>query len=214
MEVQESAQQNPLEHKRNKMAEETKNKVDKEEKKEVVKAEAPMVESKKEATPSPPTLQDKPEEKKEEKKTETPKKKTPEKIIKKEKAIAKGMNLHASTKQCTYICNFIKNKPIDKAISDLEQVIKFKKPVPFKGEIPHRKGKGIMSGRYPAKASALLIKILKGLKGNVIVNGLEPEKTKIIIASANQASRPLRREGRQAKRTNIILEAMETNNGG
>jgi len=34
-----------------------------------------------------------------------------------------------------------------------------KKAVPMKGEIPHRKGIG--TGRYPVKASAFFIKLLK-----------------------------------------------------
>jgi len=139
-------------------------------------------------------------EKKEEKK--------PEKIpTKKEEAIARGLALPLSKKHCMYICTFIKNKTIDSAISDLELVTKFKKLVPFKGEIPHRKG--MMSGRYPIKAAKLLIKLLKTLKGNVLINGLEPEKTRIITAYANWASRPLRREGRKAKRTNVLIKAKE-----
>jgi ribosomal protein L22 len=116
--------------------------------------------------------------------------------------------LRASKKVCSYICKFIKNKEIDKAISDLELVIKKKKPVPFKGEIPHRKGK-IMSGRYPEKASKLFIGLLKGLKGNAVQNGLELEKTRIYIASASWSARPARRGNVRAKRTNVILRAKE-----
>ena len=53
------------------------------------------------------------------------------------------------------------------------------------------------------------IYILYGLKGNIIVNGMDPEKSKIVIASASWASRPMRSRGRQAKRTNVILKARE-----
>jgi ribosomal protein L22 len=147
---------------------------------------------------------------------ESPDKKQAEKKTKKEEkpkvrkyeAIAKGENLHASKKQCMYICSFIKNKKIDTAISDLEQVTKMKKAVPFKGEIPHRKG-NIMSGRYPVKASKLFITMLKGLKGNAIVNGMELEDTKIKTASASWARRPMRSGNRQAKRTNVLLVAKD-----
>jgi large subunit ribosomal protein L22 len=143
-------------------------------------------------------------------KKEEPKKshKKDQQIIKKELAVAKSNNLHLSTKQCKYICSFIKNKQIDKAIADLELVINYKKPVPFKGEIPHRKGK-IMSGRYPIKASKLIIKTLKSLRGNILVNNLSLEKTIIYIASANLAARPMRSKNTQGKRTNIILKAKE-----
>jgi len=137
------------------------------------------------------------------------KKSIEQKLTKKDHAIAKGQALHVSKKQCMYICKFIKNKPIDQAIKDLEQVIKLKRPVPFKGEIPHRKGKGIMSGRYPIKASKLFINILKALKGNIIVNQMELEKTIIKEASASWASRPMRRGNVEGKRTNVILTAEE-----
>lgn len=128
---------------------------------------------------------------------------------KKTEARANGKNLQASRKHCQYICSFIKNKSIDKAIQDLEQVTKLKKPIPFKGETPHRKGKGIMSGRYPVKAAKLFIYLLKGLKGNSMHNKMELEKTRIVSASASWASRPMRKGGTQGKRTNIILVAKE-----
>ncbi len=143
------------------------------------------------------------------KKTKETKTQKPQKEkSKKEFAEANGKSLHASKKHCMYICSFIKNKPIDKAISDLEEVIKLKKPIPFKGEIPHRKG-NLQSGRYPINASKLFINLLKSLKGNVLVNGLELEKTRITRASASWASRPARRGNVRAKRTNVILIAKE-----
>ncbi len=136
-------------------------------------------------------------------------KKQTKKIQKKEEAIARGRSIPVSKRQCMYISQFIKNKSIDKAITDLEEVIKFKRAVPFKGEIPHRKGKLMMSGRYPIKASKYFIKILKGLRGNALINGMDLEKTKIISGSANWASRPMRKEGRKAKRTHVLIKAME-----
>lgn len=154
----------------------------------------------------------KPENKVEEKHTPAPAK-TPKsiqaKIQKKEAAIAKGHSMPVSKRQCMYISAFIKNKKIDQAILDLKEVIRFKKIVPFKGEIPHRKGKGMMSGRYPIKASALFIKLLKGLRGNALVNGLDLEKTKIVSSSSNWASRPARGQGRRGKRTHVLITAME-----
>lgn len=144
--------------------------------------------------------------KKEEKKDQ---KKEEKKIPKKDQAIAKGLNFRASMKNCSYICRFIKNKPIDKAIEDLEDVIKMKRAVPFRGEIPHRKGKGMMSGRYPVKAAGMFINLLKSLKGNVLVNQMDLDKTRIRIASASWAARPVRRGGRKFKRTNVLLIAKE-----
>ncbi|HLF53834.1 MAG TPA: uL22 family ribosomal protein [Candidatus Nanoarchaeia archaeon] len=145
------------------------------------------------------------EMKSEEKKVE---KKEEKKIQKKEEAVAKGNNIHASMKQCKYICRFIKNKPIDDAISDLEKVIKLKKIVPFTGEIPHRKGP-YMSGRYPVNASKLFIPVLKSLKGNVLVNQMDLDKAKIYFASSSYASRPSKKGGGRFKRANIVLKAKE-----
>ncbi|MBX4196595.1 hypothetical protein KW805_03330 [Candidatus Pacearchaeota archaeon] len=131
------------------------------------------------------------------------------KVSKKEFAITHGLSLHASKKHCMYISSFIKGKTIDAAIHDLKQVIKMKRAVPFKGEIPHRKGKGMMSGRYPVNASKLFITLLKGLKGNVLVNGMDLDKTKIVISNPSWASRPQRRGGVRGKRTNVLIKAQE-----
>lgn len=128
---------------------------------------------------------------------------------KKEEAVAYGTNVHASKKQCMYICDFIKRKSIDRAIIELSEVISKKRAIPFRGEIPHRKEKGIMSGRYPVKASGFFISLLKGLKGNVIVNGLDLDKTRISLASASWASRPQRRGGMRFKRSYVVLKARE-----
>jgi len=136
-------------------------------------------------------------------------KKEATKAVKKTEAIVKGNNLHASMKQCMYICSFIKRKSIDEAIKMLEDVIKMKRAVPFKGEIPHRSEPGIMSGRYPINASKLFIPILKNLKGNILVNQMDLDNTRIYFASSNYASRPSKRGGGRFKRTNVILKAKE-----
>jgi len=121
-----------------------------------------------------------------------PAKKEAPKLTKKEFAEANGKSVPISKKHAMYICRFIKNKPIDKAIEDLTQVLAYKKSVPMRGEIPHRKGPG-GSGRYPINAAKHFITILKGLKGNVMVNQMEIENTRIVIASASWASRPARK---------------------
>ena len=149
-------------------------------------------------------------EKAEEKKAKL---KLDEKKIKKENAITLGRNLHISKKHSMYICNFIRRKKIEDAMKDLEMVQKYKKAIPFKGEIPHRKGKGMMSGRYPIKSVGVFMNLLKTLKGNSIVNGLDIGKTIIFSASANWGSRPMRRGNTRGKRTNVILEAREIGAG-
>ncbi len=165
------------------------------------------VEEKKTETPSSADV--KQEHKTENVKKEIVENKQSKSMTKKDVAVARGPGLHMSKRHGMYVCAFIKGKSIDKAMADLEQVKLFKRAVPFKGEIPHRKGKGMMSGRYPLSAISLFIPMLKTLKGNVIVNGLDLSKTRITTASANLAPRPRRRGGEKGKRTYIILEAKE-----
>ena len=129
---------------------------------------------------------------------------------KKTEVSAAGLNLHASLKHCMYISRFIKNKTIGQAILDLEDVIKFKKIVPFRGEIPHRKGKGMMSGRYPIATSKQIISVLKGLKGNALAAGFDIDKTRITFANPSWASLPPRKGGGRFKRSNIYFRARES----
>lgn len=150
-------------------------------------------------------------EKKEDKKPEETKEKPKEKVVTKPKvkrteAVVNGRSLPISTKHAIAICNFIKNKDIDVAIAELEQVEKKKKAVPMRGEIPHRKGKGMMSGRYPVNASGEFIKLLKSLKSNAIVNELELEKCRL-ACMPNVAARQYRRFGRgRFKRTHVQVK--------
>lgn len=153
-------------------------------------------------------MEEKNETKAEETKGEVASKKSQVVLQKKEEAIARGFDMPLSKKHCMYVCSFIKGKKIDDAITDLGLVIKIKKAVPYKGEVPHRKGR-IMSGRYPVKASKYFINMLKALKGNVIVNGMDLEKTRISFASANWASLPMKKGGARFKRSHVVLKARE-----
>jgi large subunit ribosomal protein L22 len=157
----------------------------------------------------------KPEEKKpettletpktEEKKTKTKKEvKKPVKKIVKEEVVVNAKSVKVSTKVAMAICRFIKHKPIEVAIKDLEEVVALRKPVPMKGEIPHRKGK-IMSGRFPMRAAKEFIVLLKSLLGNA--NNHDVDEPIINFAMANQAQRPYSRGGIQRKRTHIVIKA-------
>ncbi len=147
----------------------------------------------------------KPAEKKETEKKEEKIKKTKEKP-KRTESILDVKNLPISTKQAVAICRFIKGKKIADVISDLENVLKLKKPIPMKGEIAHRKG--IMSGKYPKKASEHFMKLLKSLQANANVDGLE--NPVIVESIANLGSRPYGRFGRtRKKRTNVKIKVKE-----
>ncbi|MAH03481.1 hypothetical protein CMI39_01700 [Candidatus Pacearchaeota archaeon] len=139
----------------------------------------------------------------EKKEVKSSKKETPK--IKKTIAVVNGRSLPISTKHSVAICNFIKGKKIENAISDLEQVLSYKKAVPMKGEIPHRKGK-IMSGRYPKKAVEHFIKLLKSL----LSNSSELNNPIITDAIANLGSRPYSKFGAvRKKRSHVKIIARE-----
>jgi len=142
----------------------------------------------------------------EKKETKKPEKKT----AKKDYAIVKGVSLPISTKTSAAICKFIKEKSIEKAIMDLEEVLKFKRVIPMTGEIPHKKGKGVMSGRYPLKAISYFLRMLRNLSANAIVNGLE--EPVIVEAIPNRASQPYGRFGAiRRKRTHVQIKVAEKN---
>jgi len=192
------------------MAEEEKQKI--EEKKETTEKIAEAEEEKKQIEKEKISENVKEGAKKEEKKGKQKKegKRPADKIIRRYEAVVRGHELPISTKYSVGICKFIINKRIEEAIDNLNQVIKKKKVVPMKGEIAHRKGKGISSGKYPIKSTEYFIKMLKTLRGNAINNGMELENTKITEAIANKASRPYRRFGtRQFKRTHIQIRCKE-----
>lgn len=151
-------------------------------------------------------IETKPEEKTEDKKDVKQKQIKPK--TKKYEAVVNAHEMHISTKYSAAICKFIKGKRIDKAISDLEGVERMKKAVPMKGEIAHRKGKGMMSGKFPIKASGVFIKMLKSLEANASMN--EINDPVITSAVANLASRPFGKRGSvRKKRTHIKLVAKE-----
>ena len=152
-------------------------------------------EAKTETKPVETKTEVKPAEKKKTEKSDKPKKTD---------AVVNGNNLSVGLKHAMAICNFIRNKDIDTAISGLEQLEKMKIAIPMRGEIPHRHG--MMSGRYPVKAAGVYIKLLKSLKSNAIANELELEKFKI-YAMPNVAPRPFKKFGKgRFKRSHVVLK--------
>ena len=160
---------------------------------------------------------EKPEEKIEDKKIENKKNeqiKKPEtqiKKIKKDKAVVNIQNAPVSTKYSRDICKFIKHKQIKKAIDDLEQVLVYKKAIPMKGGVGHKKSAGSFasgSGKYPQDATKYFIGLLKSLSSNAMANELE--NPYIVEAFANIGQKPRAKFGRwKRKRTHIILVARE-----
>lgn len=129
---------------------------------------------------------------------------------KKTEAVVNGKDLRISTKQAVAVCNFIRNKEVDRAIKNLEKVKKIEIAIPMKGEIPHKKGISIASGRgrYPINAVNEFLKLLKSLRANAIYNELELEKFKI-FCMANIASKPNKRFGKgRFKRSHVLIKLM------
>ncbi|VVB80630.1 Ribosomal protein L22p/L17e [uncultured archaeon] len=131
--------------------------------------------------------------------------------VKKEVAVANLISAAISTKQSVAICRMIRRKSITRALEMLELVLQKKLAVPMIGaEIPHRRRALIPhtaggSGRFPMNATKEFIGLVKQLKANCEVNGIE--NPQITIAMSNIASRPYKREGRKGKRTHVHLEA-------
>ena len=64
-----------------------------------------------------------------------------------------------------------------------------------------------MAGRYPQNVCKEFAVLLKQLKANSSVNGINDPI--VFLAKADKAASPFRREGRRAKRANVYLEARE-----
>ena len=139
---------------------------------------------------------------------EAPKKLEVKKIEKpkKTKAEVNVKSAPISTRHSVALCNFVKRKDIERAIKELEEVVAKTRALPMKGEFAHRKGKGIMSGKYPQVSTKYFVKLLKSLQSNANVNDIK--NPTIVEAIANLAPRPLGRFGTYTrKRTHITLMA-------
>jgi ribosomal protein L22 len=120
--------------------------------------------------------------------------------------------LPISGKYAMAICNMIRGKNIEQAMILLEKAEKMKIAVPMRGEIAHKKG--MMSGKYPVKASGHFIILLKSLKSNALVNELELEKYKIFCRT-DLAPRPYKRFGNgQFKRAHVEVRLIPITKGG
>jgi len=119
-------------------------------------------------------------------------------------AIVRANDVGISTKQSIEISRFIKGKKIEQAVKELNEVIKMKKALPMRGEIPHKTG---YSGRYPIKASKVFVKLLQNLEANAGAKGVDSSNARI-FAKADRASRPRKMGkfgGRKFKRTHILI---------
>ncbi|HLC85018.1 MAG TPA: 50S ribosomal protein L22 [Candidatus Nanoarchaeia archaeon] len=124
-------------------------------------------------------------------------------------AKAVGRHLPISTKAAIEICAFIRRKPVDAAIAMLEEVKQMKRAVPYKRafkDIGHRRG-GMGPGRYPLKATAHILLIVKNARSNAENKGLNTKEMLVFHSSAQQGGVVMRggRHGRTAKRAHVEI---------
>ena len=101
------------------------------------------------------------------------------------KAIGKEMPI--SPKFTREICGLIRGMKVNKAISTLEGVIALETPVPLKRynkRVSHKQGVG--PGRYPKKAAAAVLGVIKSAVANAEYKGLNTDDMVIRTISASR----------------------------
>lgn len=125
-----------------------------------------------------------------------------------------GKDLPISKKHAVEICDFIRGKSVHSSKEQLHQVVAMERALPFRRfnkDVGHRPG-GMGSGRYPKKASLMIIHLLNSLESNAQNKGMDVKSLYITKIIANKAHTPwhfgrLRR--RKMKRAHIEIVAME-----
>jgi large subunit ribosomal protein L22 len=126
-----------------------------------------------------------------------------------------GLALPISTRHSVEICKEIRGKKLEKAKSFLESVIAMKSPVRFRRynkDVGHKPKVG--PGRYPVKACAHILDVVKSAESNALYKGLNVNSLFLVHISAQAAARTWRygrHTRRRNKRTNIevVLEEKE-----
>lgn len=126
--------------------------------------------------------------------------------------MARGMNLSISTKHSIELCHWLRYRTTAEAKRLLEEVLQEKRAVPFKRfvrDVGHKAG--MAAGRYPIKASAALLKLIKAVEANAQFKGLSSGQLKIVTLMANRAAIPFTggRRFRKTKRTHLEIAVKE-----
>lgn len=105
-------------------------------------------------------------------------------------AKAMAYELHISPKHAFEICRTIKGKRVEDAEAYLEAVLEKRMAIPFKRhkkKVAHRRGlKKWYAGRYPVKASAEILNLLRNAKANAEYKGLDAEAMRIWHAATKK----------------------------
>ncbi len=101
-----------------------------------------------------------------------------------------GRNLRISHKHAREICNAIKGMYLEDAKILMEEIIGFKRRLPFRRyrkKLGHHSLHKWYAGRNPVKASKEILKILAHLEANADYKGLDIDRLRIIHAAAQKA---------------------------
>ena len=128
-------------------------------------------------------------------------------------AMVKGVSLSMSAKTSFNICNAIRNKPLLRAKTIIQNAVTMKIAIPitrYNMDLGHKKG--MAAGSYPVKAGIEFLKLLNSLQANAENKGLNVNNLYIVHAKADRAETRWRlgRKGRaKAKTTHVELIAEE-----
>jgi large subunit ribosomal protein L22 len=105
-------------------------------------------------------------------------------------ARAMAYELHISPKHAHEVIKAIKGKKVEDAETFLENVLDMKVAVPYKRykkKVPHRRGlKNWDAGRYPVRATAEILKVLKSARSNAEYKGLDTEALRVWRVATKQ----------------------------
>ena len=106
-------------------------------------------------------------------------------------AVATGRDLRISPKHAREIAKAIRGMTIEQAQKYLDDVIAFKKSIPFRRhnkKMAHRSDLvGWYSGRYPVRACKAFKKVLENLENNAIFKNLDSEKMRLVHVVSQRA---------------------------
>ncbi len=106
-------------------------------------------------------------------------------------ALARVLDVDISTKQSVEISRALRYKKTAFARAFLEEVMVLKKAVPFRKfdqDLGHKSG--MSGGRFPQKAAAKFLILIKEVEANAQAKGLDTSALKIIKLVANKAAIP------------------------
>ena len=126
---------------------------------------------------------------------------------------ARGSHLRVHFKHCREITHTIKGMSLSRAKQFLEDVLQMKQAVPFTkftggigrhAQLKQFKAPG-SKGRWPQKASKIILDLLKNAEANAEFKGLDVDDLEVVHAQCNRAQQQRRRTYRAHGRINPYM---------